>query len=108
MQMTAGQVERCKNGKFKKPNLATRVANYVTSTAVHIATGSNVADDTTYAHRRATCDACPSRNAANDSCKECGCSLHKTILGDKLRRATSTCPLNKWEATNDPESTAAA
>jgi hypothetical protein len=86
----------------RRPELRDRLAalgSYVSSTVVHVATGSKTVDDATFAQRRATCDTCPSRDPVRDACTKCGCSLTKTILGDKLRRATSTCPLNKWGKT---------
>lgn len=46
--------------------------------------------------RRRTCNACPKRDPKTDSCQSCGCSLHGTIIGDKLRWASSTCPEGKW------------
>jgi hypothetical protein len=70
--------------------------NYITSTIQHVATGSRQVTDDTFKLRRATCDSCPHRDTVTDTCQLCKCPLHRTILGDKLRRASSTCPAGKW------------
>lgn len=81
--------------RVASPRLQT-FKNYITSTIQHVATGSKQVDDATYQQRRATCDSCPERDTVTDTCQLCKCPLHRTILGDKLRRATSACPVAKW------------
>ena len=59
------------------------------------------------AQREATCRACPEWDAvalnATGRCRKCGCSTWA-----KLRMATESCPLGKWEAISSPSVTAPA
>lgn len=72
-------------------------AAYLADTARHIAAGAVLVTEDIYQHRRDTCNKCPHRNPVTDSCNQCGCPLHATLAGDKLRRATSRCPLKLWD-----------
>ena len=50
--------------------------------------------------RRQECDACAFRDPEKDACKHCGCYLHETVLGDKLRMDTAKCPAGIWPEYN--------
>lgn len=93
--------------RYRRVMLAVSAAGgYVSAVTRHLLTGRKTVNDEAYNRRRATCDACPSRDPVRDVCKQCKCPLTETILGDKLRWASSTCPLNKW-GKHDSEPTAA-
>lgn len=77
---------------------ATQLANYATARVKWQAAGRPEVDDDEYARRRSLCLSCPERDPDNDTCRKCGCPLHQTALGDKLRWATESCPLGKWLA----------
>ena len=82
------------------PSIPQRIRNFLTAKAKWVAAGRPVVNEETHAARRAACDACPKRNAEKDACTLCGCPLHPTPLGDKLRMATAECPDNppRWKA----------
>lgn len=80
----------------KRPSFLQKVWNYLKALFFHTVSGFDYADWPTVWKRRKTCNACPKRDPKTDSCKSCGCSLNGTILGDKLRWASSTCPEGRW------------
>lgn len=80
----------------KPPSLWRKIINYTKSLVAHTFSGFGYASWPEVWKRRRTCNACPQRDPKTDSCKSCGCSLHGTILGDKLRWKSSQCPLGKW------------
>lgn len=86
------------------PLTATKKAkNYTSTLAEHIANGRKLVPLPVLKSRREQCNACPHRDAKKDTCKLCGCPLHKTVLGDKLAWAVSKCPIGKWEKYADNE-----
>lgn len=82
--------------KHKPVSFFGKTWNYLKALFFHTINGFGYAPWPVVWKRRRTCNACPKRDPKTDSCKSCGCSLHGTIIGDKLRWASSTCPEGKW------------
>lgn len=80
----------------KPPSLPTQARSYISTLAEHIANGSKHVPEDVRQSRRTICNSCDRRNVEKDSCTVCGCSLNKTLIGDKLGWAVSSCPLGKW------------
>jgi len=78
------------------PSLFRKAWNYLKALALHVVSGFDHADLLTLYRRRKTCNACPQRDADADSCRVCGCGLQGTIIGDKLRWKSSSCPEKRW------------
>lgn len=85
----------------KLPSLIAQARNWSADTTKWVAAGRPEVNDEEYERRKAICRGCDFRDALADICTRCGCPLHQTLLGDKLRRATSRCPLEppKWKET---------
>jgi hypothetical protein len=101
----AEKIRRAWDGKsppITPPSFAQKVVNYAKERAHWEAAGRPTVPDAVRVERRALCNGCPHRDAAKDTCNACGCSLHKTILGDKLAWATAACPKGKWAAWTEP------
>jgi len=79
-----------------KPSLPSQARSYISTLTEHIANGSKHVPEDVRQTRRTICNSCDRRNAEKDSCTVCGCSLNKTLIGDKLGWAVSSCPLGKW------------
>ena len=90
-----------KQEPLKAPGIIQQGKNWLDDTAKWIRAGKPEVDDTVYQQRRAACNACALRIPSTDQCSLCGCRLYATVIGDKLRRATSQCPAipPKWLAT---------
>lgn len=82
--------------EVKKPSFFSKTWNYLKALFFHTINGFGYAPWPVVWKRRRTCNACPKRDPKTDSCRSCGCSLHGTIIGDKLRWASSVCPEGKW------------
>lgn len=75
-----------------EPNFFGKAVNYLNDRAEWISFGKPMVTDEVYEHRRAICNGCPDRNVESDVCKWCGCPLHATKLGDRLRWGVPPCP----------------
>jgi hypothetical protein len=82
------------------PSLGRRILNWAEDTARWEAAGRPEVDDAEAARRKAICltNECGAYDEKRDTCLACGCPLHRTLFGDKIRRATSECPKGFWKA----------
>lgn len=83
-------------------SLAAQVRSYIATVGEHVAGGSKIVPEVVRQSRRVICNGCDKRNVEKDSCTVCGCSLNKTLIGDKLGWAVSSCPLGKWSKFETP------
>lgn len=83
-------------------SLFRRTTNYVKERAAWESAGRPLVPPEVRTARRAQCDSCKYHDPVKDTCTACGCSLHKTLLGDKLGWATTFCPKGKWSAWTEP------
>jgi hypothetical protein len=103
----AERIRRLWDGKAapvapQKLSFLQKATRYAKALARHKANGSLIVPDDVRATRRVLCDACDLRDPDKDECKVCGCSLHATILGDKLAWASESCPKAKWGTWTEP------
>lgn len=77
------------------PSVLTRVRAYRDSTARWQAAGCPLRSEEEVEALRDVCAACEHYNG--EVCVKCGCSVVRgSVFGDKLRRATESCPAGKW------------
>lgn len=75
------------------PSLARQAVNLAGAVASHVASGLAEASESEKARRLAVCRACPSFDATESRCRECGCYMEA-----KAGWESGTCPLGKWDA----------
>lgn len=81
-------------GKPTMPGMAKR---YISSTAKWLAAGAPTRSDSEVESLLSICRGCEWWR--DGSCGKCGCRLNKgNGIGNKLRRATESCPVGKWGA----------
>lgn len=81
---------------MSEPNIISQLFSFSKAVIKQVAAGCPAASDEAIKKRAETCSACPSLNKEEYRCGECGCYLKY-----KIPWATSECPLNRWEKTND-------
>lgn len=77
------------------PNFLTKVKNFATAAAGHVAAGMPMATDEEIIRRHDICLGC--EHLVNDACTQCGCPVAR-VRGyvSKLSWADSECPVGKW------------
>ena len=86
-----------------KPLSATQMlADYAATFTKHVAGGRVMVPDSIHQYRRGMCNDCQHRNKETDRCGICSCKItpnliEATVLGDKLRWAVASCPVDKWK-----------
>jgi len=77
------------------PSLASKVVNFATASAKHLAAGAPMASEEEIKRRHAICVACEFFDGS--ACKKCGCPVirEKHYLS-KLSWADQSCPVGKW------------
>ena len=83
------------------PGFLTKVRNFATAAAGHVAAGMPMASDAEIIRRHDICLGC--EHLVNDACTQCGCPVAR-VRGyvSKLSWADSECPVGKWgKATPD-------
>ena len=80
------------------PGFLTKVKNFATAAAGHVAAGMPMASDAEIVRRHDICLGC--EHLQNDACNLCGCPVAR-VRGyvSKLSWADSECPAGKWEKT---------
>ena len=77
------------------PSLLSRVANFATSAAAHVAAGMPRASDEEIERRFAICQGC--EHYDGKACKQCGCPVvRESRFVSKLSWANEKCPAGKW------------
>ena len=78
----------------RTPSIAQQAASYTSAMATYYASGMKKVSEEVLTSRRAACDACPHRDAAQDMCRLCGCPLSggSKFLPDKLQLPHEQCP----------------
>lgn len=73
-----------------------RVSSYASEVAKWLAAGRPVRSDAEVENLLAICKACDQFDGA--ACRKCGCRINRSkwAFANKLRMATTDCPLNKW------------
>jgi hypothetical protein len=83
---------------MNKPSIWNQLVSLSSAVITQVAAGCPVVSDEKRAQRAQICSECPSLDAENYRCNECGCFLKWKIVF-----STSSCPLNKWEEKKDNE-----
>lgn len=84
---------------IRKPNLTTRIMNFLPALTSHLMTGSRKTTQEEMAQRLAVCKECPLFMANTCTHDSCGCNIKDTqVFLNKLYWADQKCPLDKWEA----------
>ncbi len=83
------------------PSYYQKYKNWSEDTRIWEAAGRPTVNQEVADQRKAVClsNICNAYDASRDTCLACGCPLHATLFGDKLKRATSECPRGFWKAT---------
>jgi hypothetical protein len=97
MQRGENTPEHAAQVKSNPPSLPQQAASFGKSLVNWTASGFSPTPPEILATREATCRACPEWAAtalnATGRCRKCGCSTWA-----KIRMASESCPLGKWEA----------
>lgn len=77
------------------PGFLTKVKNFATAAAGHVAAGMPMASDAEIIRRHDICLAC--EHLVDNACTQCGCPVAR-VRGyvSKLSWADSECPVGKW------------
>jgi hypothetical protein len=77
------------------PNFLTKVKNFATAAAGHVAAGMPMASDEEIIRRHDICLGC--EHLVDNACTQCGCPVAR-VRGyvSKLSWADSECPVGKW------------
>jgi hypothetical protein len=76
------------NGKvYESPGIIEKAGNLIASTLMHMVHGNPEVNDEKYKERLAICEECPLFDAANRTCKVCGC-----FMNVKAKWADVACP----------------
>lgn len=77
------------------PSFLTKVKNFATAAAQHVAAGMPMASDAEIIRRHDICLGC--EHLQNDACNLCGCPVSR-VAGyvSKLSWADQECPAGKW------------
>lgn len=81
---------------MSNPSIFTQLFTFSKAVTTQVLAGCPATSDEEIKKRAEECSTCPSLNKEEYKCGECGCYLKY-----KIPWATSECPLNKWDKTNE-------
>jgi len=92
----AKRIRQCGVIEGGEPALVSKLSSYARELATWIAAGRPVRSDVEVESLLAICQPCDQFNGA--ACRKCGCKINRSrwAFANKLRMATTACPLHKW------------